>query len=207
MRIALKQDKPFACLVPSDLVDRICVGPDGNVLQDVREAVDKTDKIAFLAPNLTWIIHNINIQGTTYKQVYVQNRVTPEIELDVLMQQLRHKDLTPPILTCQTRDDWIRAQERHSTAAAYAHDPKVNSVQDGLVVYQQEPGGIQRTVVPIPLQKPLVVWKHHQMCHMSAGKINNILKKTFYFKGMYTLCRDVVADGFIAPCATCSKHV
>ena len=198
IRVALRHDTPFACLVPSDLIDRICVDPSGQVLTEVRKLVDDTHKIAFLTPNLTWLIHNINIEGT-YKQVYVNDRVTPEIELALLTEQIRNKDLTPPLPTCRNRMEWIREQQRHTCAAQYVHNPQVFPVQDGLLVYQQADGEPLRTVVPPPLQKELIEWKHHSMCHMSAKKLYNVLKKTYYFQNMNKICHEVVGD-----CALCN---
>ena len=84
MQGAIKRNIPFVCLVPGDLVDRMCISPDGTILPDVREAVNESPKIAFLSSNLTWLIHGITIKDN-YRQVYVNDRVTPEIELNSLM--------------------------------------------------------------------------------------------------------------------------
>ena len=195
---AIKRDVPFACLVPGDLVDRMCVSSDGTILPDIREAVDAAPKIAFLSSNLTWLIHGISIRDN-YKQVYVNDRVTPEIELNSLMEHLRNTDITPPLPACRTRNEWIQAQIRHQCAAQWAHEPKVFTVQDGLLVYEPEPGEPYRTIVPVALQKPLIKWQHHNMCHMTAGKILNVLKKRFHFAHMHKVCHEVVND-----CALCN---
>ena len=67
---------------------------EDNVIADglsrfpmLQAAVNKAEKITFLAAGLTWLIHGIKLEDG-YKQVYVNNRVTPEIELDVLTRQL-----------------------------------------------------------------------------------------------------------------------
>ena len=198
MREAFKQDKPFACLVPSDLIDRICVGHDGVVSEAVRQAVNTARKITFLTPNLTWVIHKIDINHQ-YQQVYVNHRITPELELNVLMEHLKNSNITPPLPTCTTRMDWIREQLRQRSAALWAHDPRVFLVQDGLLVYQPTEGETHRTIVPQALQKPLIKWQHHLMCHMTAGKIFNVLKKKFHFKHMHKICHEVVND-----CALCN---
>ena len=198
MSAALKRGTPFACLVPSDLVDRICVNPAGEVQPDVQHAVSKAEKISFLSAGLTWLIHGIKLSGT-YQQVYVNDRVTPEIELDILMKQLADSDRTPPLPACRTRADWVREQQRHRCADLWAHEPRVFTVQDGLLVYEHKEGEPYRTIVPKALQKPLVRYMHYRMCHMSAGKVFHVLKKTFHFKHMHKVCHEVVSD-----CALCN---
>ena len=113
--------------------------PSGSILPEIQAAVSKAEKIAFLTPGLTWIIHGINLKGR-YKQIYVNDRVTPEVELDLLMRQLADSDRTPPLPSCRTRMDWVREQHRHRCADLWAHEPKVFTVQDGLLVYEPEPG-------------------------------------------------------------------
>ena len=198
MRAALKQNKPFACLVPSDLIGSICVMPDGTSDKDVDRAVTAARKIVFLGPSLTWLIHGINIDNT-YKQVYVNNTISPEIELGLLSRHLRNKDIAPPIPTCRTRADWVREQTRARVHETWKHDPRAFKVQDGLYVFQEDDTKVPRTIVPEHLQKSLVKWEHHQMCHMSAGKLYNTLKKKFFFVGMNTTCQEVVKD-----CALCN---
>ena len=198
LRAAIKRDTPFACLIPSDLVDRICVDAAGTVSPDVQAAVNKAEKITFLAAGLTWLIHGIKLEAG-YKQVYVNDRVTPEIELDVLTQQLANADRTPPLPACRTREDWVREQLRHRCADLWAHEPRVFTVQDGLLVYEPGVGEPLRTIVPRALQKSLIKYTHYSMCHMSAGKVFNVLKKRFHFEHMHKLCHEVVGD-----CALCN---
>ena len=198
VRAAIERATPFACLVPSDLIGRIGINEQGEISEEIRDKVAKAPKIAFLESNLTWLIFGIQIPGT-YKQVYVNNRVTPEIELDMLMKHLRNSDLTPPLPTCRTRGDWIREQHRHHSALNWANNDRVFPVQDGLLVYQPTDEDTMRTIVPAPLQRPLIKWMHHNMCHMSAGKVYNVLKKRYHFHDMNKVCHQVVAD-----CALCN---
>ena len=126
-------------------------------------------------------MHKIPITSQ-YRQVYVDDRVTPEIELNVLMQQLAESDRTPPLPTCRTRADWVRAQYRDGTANDWVGDERVFTVQDELLVFQADPDAPNRTIVPQALQEPLKRYTYHNMCHMSAGKVYNVLKKNFFFK-------------------------
>ena len=198
LRKAFQMKKPFACLVPSDLVCRIGTNANGEISKDIQIAVERAQKITFLEPNLTWLIHGITLRGD-YKTIFVNNRVTPEVELDLLMKNLKDSNLTPPLPTCNTRADWIREQMRHNCAALWVHEPKVHLVQDGLLVYEPEVGGPYRTIVPRALQVPLIKWKHHQMCHMSGAKIYHSLKHKFHFENMYNTCLAVVSE-----CALCN---
>ena len=197
-RAAFKQGTPFACLIPSDLIDRICVDPQGKVLPKIKQQVEISHKICFLSSQLTWVIHGIDIQGQ-YKTVYLNNRVTPEIELNQLMDNLKDSNLTPPLPNHRTRGQWIAEQVRHRCADLWAHEPKVRPAQDGLLMYQSPEENQFRTVVPEPLQKPLIQWKHKHMCHMSPKKVYNTLKKRFFFKNMLQKCKQIIDD-----CALCN---
>ena len=197
-RAALNHDTPFACLIPSDLIDQLGVDPQGKLLPLIKEKVERANKICFLSAGLTWLIHGINIKGQ-YKNVYVNNRITPEIELDLLMKHLKDSNLAPPLPNHKTRADWIREQVTHRTAARWAHEPRIRPAQDGLLMYQSPEENEFRTVVPEPLQTPLIQWKHKNMCHMSIKKVCNSLKKNFYFGNMYQKCKQVIDD-----CALCN---
>ena len=198
VRAAIKRNIPFACLVPSDLIDHISVSPAGEPSAEIQRAVDKADKIVFLSTGLTWLIHGIKLNGN-YKQVYSNDRVTPEIDLQALTRQLADTDRVPPLPTCRTREDWVREQIRMRTAALYADNPKVFTTQDGLLVYEPAEGLPLLTVVPMTLQKELVKYTHYSTCHMSAGKLYYHLKKRFYFKNMFNVCKEIVGD-----CALCN---
>ena len=50
---ALRRDIPFACLVPSCLVDVIPDDPQN------RKALTETTKIVLLRPEVTWVVHKI----------------------------------------------------------------------------------------------------------------------------------------------------
>ena len=197
LRKAFLKGTPFACLVPSDLVHQVSEDNRGEISPDIQQLVRKADKIAFLTPSLTWIIHGVELEIRT--QVYVADRITPEVDFDHLMRHLRNSDLVPPLPTCRTRGEWAREQDRHLVGELYAHDPRIFQVQDGLWVYHRSVDEPLRTVVPDSLQRPLIEWEHHQMCHMSAGKLYNYLKKRFYFHNMNKLCTEVVQA-----CALCN---
>jgi len=166
-------------------------------LPNIRDLVQKAEKIVFLSSGLTWVIHGIDLPKT-YKQVFYNERVTPEYDLNELMKHLKGSNLTPALPQCNTRRDWIRAQKKSRCKDLWESDPHVHNVQDDLLVYEPDEGHY-RTIVPGPLQVPLIKWQHHHMCHMAPKKIFNSLKKRFHFKHMHKLCHQVVAQ-----CALCN---
>ena len=134
-----------------------------------------------------------------YDYTHVNNRITPEIELDILMRNLKDSNLAPPLPEHRTRADWIREQGTHGTAARWAHEARIRPAQDGLLVYHAPENDEYRTVVPEPLQTPLIQWKHKNMCHMSTKKVCNALKTNFFFDNMYQKCKQVIDN-----CALCN---
>ena len=63
--------------------------------------------------------------------------------------------------------------------------------QDGLLVYQEEPGSPLRTIVPNSIAIPLVEWQHKNLCHAGPQKVLSTLKARFYWKGMRRVCEYV----------------
>lgn len=196
---ALRQNKPFACLIPADLVNYLAIDNKGKRHHDIDEKVEKARKIVFLSTGLVWLIHGVNITDN-YKQVYSNERVTPEYELDVLMKNLSSSNLTPCLPQCNTRPQWIQEQRRNRCKELWVGEPKVDDkTQDGLLVYRETEQSPPKTIIPIPLQVPLIKWKQQQMCHMAPKKIFNELKKRYHFKHMFKKCEQVVRD-----CALCN---
>ena len=54
---------PFACLVPSDLVNWISVGLQGKVDSKVQEVVGSSAKVVFLNSNCVWLIVHDKVRG------------------------------------------------------------------------------------------------------------------------------------------------
>ena len=62
----LKKGKPFACLIPSDLVHYIARRRDKTNDPQLELLVEKCQKLVLLAPGLTWLIHGLTpIRGKT----------------------------------------------------------------------------------------------------------------------------------------------
>ena len=206
VREAFRQKRPFACLIPSDLVNRIAFNIRGEHLPNIDKHVQATRKITFLSAGLTWLIHGIRVEDNC-KQVYANSRVTdptidrvtPEYELNELMKHLQDSNLTPPLPQCNTRAQWIQAQKDHRCKDLWPNDKRVHTVQDDLLVFEENEGEAYRTIVPEALQEDLIKWKHHQMCHMAPKKVFNELKKRFHFNHMFKRCHEVIKR-----CALCN---
>lgn len=191
---AFKKDKPFACLVPSDLVHKIPYDEKGNLNKDVESKVNDAFLITLLSPALTWIVHGVDFSkvqnnvrrvhrsvGTTYNG----NRVTPEFELQELMRVLSSSNMTPPLPVARTREDWIQFQKDNLTELIWKGIDGVKQDPDGLWTYDG------KTIVPDPLQIPLVKYQHAAMCHVGTHKIHNVLKQRFHWKNMRRTCKHV----------------
>ena len=86
------------------------------------------------------------------------DQVTEEFELQELVKMLKDSNLTPPLPQFSTRDKWIEEQQKHKTKLIYENLPGLHTAQDGLLVYEEEPGSPLRTIVPDSIAIPLVEW-------------------------------------------------
>ena len=205
---AYKKGTPFACLVPSQNIRFIPIEKDNTFNKHVASLVEKSGKICFLDTNLTWLIHG----APPVRQIYSQqrccwcierqppvrhvfevesDRITPEPDLQNLMKTLKDTNLTPPLPLCPNRQEWIRLQREHRIPHIWAG--RAERTQDGLWFVKGKDGAM-RTIVPRTLQKPLVVWKHYNMCHMGFKKVYHELSKRFYWDNMWSICRDICQE-------------
>ena len=201
---AFKKGKPFACLIPGDLVAYIPVEKDGTHNTEIAELVQQAGKISFLDSGLVWIIHGASPVRQVFSAgrhklerlppinvTYVGERNDPagahEPDLDELMRHLRSTNLTPPVDMARTRQEWIQLQAEHRIPLIW--QGRAAHTQDGLWYVQEGNDGPRRTIVPRALQIPLIKWKHHKMCHMGWKKVYNELSKQFYWDNMYTMCK------------------
>ena len=211
-RTAFEKNVPFACLVPNDLVHRIATDNRGKTCETIHRRIEKAFKIVLLTPGLTWIIHGLNFdESWTIRTVYAgekdrpsgnvhgTGRVTEEFELQELVKILKDSNLTPPLPQFSTRDKWIEEQRKHRTKLIYENLPGLHTAQDGLLVYQEEPGSPLRTIVPDSIAIPLVEWQHKNLCHAGPQKVLSTLKARFYWKGMRRVCEYVNEQ-----CALCN---
>jgi len=125
-------------------------------------------------------------------------RVMEEPNLDQVKALMKSTNLTPPLLGCPDRREWIRLQKQHRIPQIWAF--KSTRTADGLHCYQEGDDGPLRTIVPRALQVPLIKWKHVSMCHMGPAKVHHELSKRFYWKNMWSMCMHIVKS-----CALCAS--
>ena len=95
-------------LVPNTLVDHICVLKDGTIDKTLEELVAKAEKITFLSPELTWVIHGIN--KIQCKRVYLDHVVMNDfdpIDLEAIKKHIAAEGLFCPNPDFLERDVWI----------------------------------------------------------------------------------------------------
>ena len=184
---AFKKDTPFACLVPSDLVHRIPYDEQGKLDKDVESKVNNAFLITLLSPGLTWVVHGIDFSKAKQpiRTVHQNTRVTPEFELQELMRVLKSSNTTPPLPIAKTREDWIEFQKDNLTKLIWQGTDGVKQDPDGLWTFEG------KTIVPDPLQIPLVKYQHASMCHVGTQKIHTALKQRFHWKNMRRTCKHV----------------
>ena len=184
---AFKKDTPFACLVPSDLVNRIPYDEKGTLDKDVKRKLEDAFMITLLDPALTWVVHGIDFSKAkqTIRTVHANARVTPEFELQELVRVLSSSNMTPPLPIARTREDWIQLQKDNLTKLMWQGVDGVKQDPDGLWTFEG------KTIVPEPLQVPLAKYQHCQMCHVGFQKIHTVLKQRFHWKNMRRTCKHV----------------
>ena len=198
-RLALRKGKPFACLVPNNLVCHIARDGSKQIIAPIQRMVDDAMKITLLDPGLTWIIHGIDFTKKERIKTVHANRVTPDFDMTDLMKHLKDSNMTPPLPSFATREDWIKAQKQERCALIWQGAPGVHTAAAGLLVIESPKGTPLRTIVPVALQVPLATWQHLNLCHVGYQKILSILKKKFFWKNMRRTCKHVVGD-----CALCN---
>ena len=125
-------------------------------------------------------------------------KVTGELNLEQVKAHLRTVNLTPPLVGCPDRREWVRLQRQHRIPEIWRYT--ATKTADGLYCYQDGDDGPLRTIVPKALQVPLIKWKHVNMCHVGPTKVHHELSKRFYWKGMWSMCQHVVKA-----CALCAS--
>jgi len=184
---AFRKDTPFACLVPSDLVHRIPYDEKGNLDEEIERKVNNAFLISLLSPNLTWVVHGLDFSKAKQpiRTVHQGTRVTPEFELQELVRVLSASNTTPPLPIAKTREDWIEFQKDNLTKLLWQDTDGVKQDPDGLWTFEG------KTIVPQPLQIPLVKYQHASMCHVGFQKIHTVLKQRFHWKNMRRTCKHV----------------
>ena len=157
----LKTGRPFSCLVPSELVSWIPVGNSQEVDLDVKEALDRSKKIALLSASQAWI--TIGLSGAS-DHVFPVEKPRDPVSLSAVK-------------------EWIPLQksERKTLELECGDDMVVR--KNGLLMYAPM-NEKARIVVPSSLRSPLVQNAHESSQHRGWKKTLAALRADYYWKDM-----------------------
>ena len=167
-RLLAKPDRPFAMLLPSDLVNFIPLGTGRVADEKIQALVDDMDKIYFLDSSLVWILH---LCGPNQDYVFASEE-SDSAPTDGF-------DVSPSLLRL-----WVEEQagEIKQYEEAFGADAVMQRA-DGLVMVLQ-PQETPKVVVPSSRRKPLVMKAHEQLAHRGPRKILNVLRASYIWPRM-----------------------
>ena len=185
---ALDKKSPFACLIPSCLVNLIPETPQHQ------ESVKECKKIVLLQPELTWILYGI----PSIKEHQVLSISVSDVR-DISFGNLndfRGIVKEPPEWNFT---EWVPLQEemirRYPTL--YPNEKISSRASDGFKSYTPDR---EKSLVLVPPKhvKELVEWQHKQLCHGGHAKVHSALKKHWHWPNMKSAIRKIVTR--CAPC-------
>jgi transposase InsO family protein len=183
---ALTRNIPFACLLPSCLINLVPNNPIN------KKALDKTIKIVLLRPEVTWILHKID--SVHQHQVYsswldINTFGTDQEPIDGIVRPQPKWNF----------EKWSAEQEKmiENSPELYPENKLHRRVSDGFVTFTL-PNDITVALVPEEYRSKLIIWQHQQLCHSGDIKVYNTLKKHWYWPDLKKQTRTVVRD-----CAAC----
>jgi hypothetical protein len=183
---ALNKDTPFACLLPSCLVNLIPNNPQNE------KALKKTIKIVLLQPEVTWIVHKIS--SIHQHQVY-----SSWMDLDTFGtgQEPINGIVRPP--PQWNFSEWSKEQEKmvENSPDEYPKNRLHRRESDGFVTFDLTKD-TRVALVPKQYRSKLINWQHQQLCHAGDIKVYNALKKHWYWTTIRKQTREVVRN--CAPC-------
>ena len=161
----LKLQKPFACLVPSELVSWIPVAIDPTGDEDVKLALDSTRKLPFLSAGFAWIIAGDTQH--THDQVF-----SAEIS-----------ETSETFETNATDKELLLQQQRSEADSLSSETKHVVRTSDGMLMHAP-PGELARVIVPAVRRKQLTLDAHERILHRGWKKTLDDLRMTFFWKAM-----------------------
>ena len=154
----LRADKPFACLIPSDLVGWTAVAEDGRNDAEVLAKLEKCAKLAALNADMVWVVHRIEMQDSVFSAEEVERESS-------------------------RRAHWIALQQEEAASYRKFYGPTLATREDGMcvVVHPDEP---VRIVVPESERRALVFRTHRELHHQGFLKVFNVLRLTYTWPNM-----------------------
>jgi len=171
---ALDKDIPFACLVPSCLVNLL---PD---TPEQKKKVEQTSKLVLLQPEVTWIIHGIPCIKHNVFSATTSTQSFSDIS-----------DFRGIIAPTQDWDfkTWVPEQKQmiKKYPKIYKDETIYKRTSDGFILYKPNE---DQTLALVPQERvnELVKSQHRALCHGGMGKVISAIKRNWHWP---TLNKDV----------------
>ena len=182
---AMDKGRPFACLVPSCLVNLL---PQGKKNKNIMK---NSIKLVLLQPELTWIIHSIN--SITQHQVFPSMAA---VNTFGNLNDFRGIVRGHPNWNLK---EWVPKQEsmRLQHTETYPEEKIHRRESDGFLLFKNSSDQMVALVPPEHVDE-LVTWQHHSLCHAGHAKVHSAIVKHWHWPGMKSQIRKIVTD-----CAAC----
>ena len=170
--------RPFACLVPSDLVSWIPVkGASSQRDERLQLLLDGAQKIVSLDSSLTWIVGGVSEP--------FQHHVFVSEAREIPGSDGRDDETVGSIA------NWIVEQKQQREALAQEAIGEVVTMENGLILDVQ-PGDTAKILVPQGRRQALVKHAHETSQHQGWRKVLVALKKQYHWKGMSSEVKRIV---------------
>ena len=187
--------KSFACLVPSDLVNWIAVTATASRDEQLSQLVSQARKIVYLDTSLTWVVHGCSDGAQNLVlSTFIESKgatTEPEVESTAAV----HVDtdgITTHTSVGDVHTDWVREQALEKDELLQGLDGEVVTLESGLMLLVT--GDSARVLVPNGRREALIRRAHETTQHQSWKKVLKSLERTYYWRGMSSQVRRVVAE-------------
>ena len=167
-RALIATGKPFACLVPSDLVNWVAVGASRLADVAIQRKIDSAVKLSFMDSGLTWVVCGCGIQ---HDVVFAVEDLGSE----------------------SVRAHWAKALSESKAGLEKKHGTCLVERSDGLLMLA-EPGRPALVIVPEAERSPLMAKVHASTGHAAAKRTLLVLRQSFYWEGMSSDVQRFVAQ-------------
>ena len=180
--------KPFACLIPSDLVFWIPRdSKDREVLyQDVVDALEKASKITYLDAGLTWIV-----SGTEFPDEVMFEQTDDSLGEkfdDKLIARTGGEVGTDPLVL----QAWVKAQKAEIDDIKKYYGEQVAKLSSGLKIVVDRQSGLSRIYVPRCFREQVAQKVHESTSHGGWKRVELALKKKYIWPSMQSYLKSYV---------------